>query len=254
MKIKIANIHGNTGSRAGVTLLELLVAVAITLIVGASIVGALYSGRSAYESGDAIIYKYETVRAAVDFISRDLASAYIYPAGGANFYWDPTFEYPVDSPLYDGTPFLQTGDEALEFTALISAEGEIHELRRIWYWRNDDDDELMRAEWKLRTNQPATVEVIAENITGLEFRFQSDEVEDNGITYPKTWYTSDFHDPVWDLEYPDDNTEQALHQRGRLPRAVWFELMVRDRAGNLEPEPFSSLVFIPMSGRVIIIP
>ena len=236
---KIADIHGDTRCRAGVTLLELLVAVAITVIVGASIVGALYSGRSAYESGDAIIHKYETVRAAVDFISRDLASAYIYPEGGGNPLWDPTFAYPVDSPWYDGASFLQAGDEALEFTALISAGGEIHERRRIWYWVNDDD-ELMRAEWKLRTNLPATVEVVAQNITGLEFGFQSDDV----LPYLKRWYED--LEAWWDYYYGDDpgqdDDEREAHQNGRLPRVVRFDLTVRDRAGN--EETFSSLVYI----------
>lgn len=216
------------------TLIELLVAVAITVIVGASIVGALYSGRSAYESGDTIIQKYEIVRAAVDLISRDIASAYIYPRGGGIASWDPSFEYPVVPP--------EPGADALEFTALISLKGEIHELRRIWYWV-DDDDRLMRAERKLRTNLPVAIEVISENITRLEFRFQSDEV--NG--YDKMWYT------VWNFYYGDepgeDDPEQNSHQRGRVPRLVEFDITVRDRAGN--EETFSAYVHIAMSGRAI---
>ncbi len=217
------NKFKNIRSRAGVTLLELLVAVAITVIVGASIVGALYSGRSAYESGDTIIHKYETVRAAIDFISRDIASAYIYPLGGGNPDWDPSFEYPVAPP--------GPGGDALVFTALISVEGDIHELRRIWYWV-DDDDRLMRAEWKLRTSLPVAVEAIAENITGLDFRFRSDEVDG----YDPEWYDD------WDFYYDEGDPEREAHQWNRLPRLASFELTVRDRGGN--EETFSSFVYI----------
>ncbi len=241
------NKFKNIRSRAGVTLIELLVAVAITVIVGASIVGALYSGRSAYESGDAVIRKYEAVRVAVDFISRDIASAYIYPAGGGISSWDPSFEYPVSPP--------GPGGDALEFTALISVEGEMHELRRIWYWVNDDD-ELMRAEWKLRTGLPATVEVIAENITGLVFEFQSDRVEVGPNVYQKRWYTLADGIPVWNFYYGDDpgevDDEQNAHQRGRIPRLVRFDITVRDRAGN--QETFSAYVHVAMYGRSITIP
>ncbi len=67
--------------RAGVTLLELLVAVAITVIVGASIIGALYSGRSAWEAGQNIIDRHQNARAAIDFISRDLQQAVVFPDG-----------------------------------------------------------------------------------------------------------------------------------------------------------------------------
>jgi prepilin-type N-terminal cleavage/methylation domain-containing protein len=227
-------------SKKGVTLVELLVAVAITVVVGGSVVGSLLSGRSAFKSGDAITFKNENARGALDFIGRDISAAFIFIPGqhDPEFYFgDQIIHYGSydDHGNPSGSPIT---DDTLHFTAIIDATDEEHELRLIRYWLTGDN-EIKRYEERLLHPQPV-VELLIENVTNLYFEFLSDEVSGNN----PEWYGD------WDFYHADDGTAKAAHQRGRIPRAVRITVEVTDRNGE-NPEEFSTLIHLPMSTKDI---
>ncbi len=232
-------------SKQGVTLIELLVAVAITVIIGGSIVGALLSGRSAFKSGDSITFKNENARAALDFIGRDISAAFIFIPGqySPEFYFGNQITHhgaydhhgnPVGSPITEDT---------LHFTVIIDAADEEHELRLIRYWLAPEDNEgkrkIKRYEERLLHPQPV-VELLTENVRNLYFEFFSDEVSGNA---PERYGD-------WDFYHSGDGTSKAAHQRGRIPRAVRITVEVTDRDGG-NPEEFSTLIHLPMSRKEI---
>jgi type II secretory pathway pseudopilin PulG len=179
----------------GVTLIELLVAVVITVIVGASIVGALYSGRSAWQSGSDIAAEHQNLRATVDLISRDLESAIVFPDG--------------DDCL---AGFWSDGN-ALVFTALTGNAKEGFELFWTAYRLNGTEIEKASARYHAAGYADAVVDAIdpataedpiadiswdfeglAWDISGLEFRFFENGV-DYGAAAPDTSWNFGFVDP-----------------------------------------------------------
>lgn len=168
----------------GVTLIELLVAVAITVIVGASIVGALYSGRSAWESGDGIIRRHQNARAAIDFISRDLQQAFVFPEGAE---YEADFQY----------PYAAGGDDSLLFTMLAGSEAVGFELFWVEYRLHDEVIERRAHEYDA-TSLPGW-DPVAWDIDVLEFTFYSRD--------PATGAWED--DPAWGFD-----------SEGRLPERV----------------------------------
>ncbi len=225
------------GQNAGVTLLELLVAVAITVIVGGSITGALFSGRSAFESGDAVIYRHENARAILDFIGRDIASAYVFTPGNLR----PYFVY-RDDIVHRDEHGRRVEEYTLHFTGFIDAEDEELELRLIRYWVRDGEDgrkEIMRYENPLRRPDPR-VELLADNVESLSFRF----ISHDSAVYGRRGYDE------WDFYYNGADPEIMEHQRGRIPRAVRITVGVHDRRGAGIQE-FSTLVHLPLSVKVI---
>ncbi len=141
--------------RAGVTLLELLVAVAITVIVGASIIGALYSGRSAWEAGQNIIDRHQNARAAIDFISRDLQQAVVFS----------------DGAVYRAC--FRSDGSYLVFTAMGGDPSQGFELSWVAYRLNGNRIERALAPYDDFGDSPV---VATDPIAGISWDFQDGEV------------------------------------------------------------------------------
>ncbi len=196
--------------RAGVTLLELLVAVAITVIVGASIIGALYSGRSAWEAGQNIIDRHQNARAAIDFISRDLQQAVVFSDGAV---------YRADFLSGSRSGFRGGDSVLLLFTALSGNAQEGFEL--VWIEYRIQGEIIWRRKWLYGEALPETPPAwgeghqVAWDIESLSFSF--DYFDGSG----------------WEYEEPDWDYEDTPPKGGRLPDRVNITIKPVDSDNNI---------------------
>lgn len=203
--------------KTGVTLIELLIAVSITLIIGASIVAALYSGRSAWHAGDDIVKRHRNVRAAFDFMARDLQEAYIFPFEDVSRVWADFY--------YDG--------QTLEFTAITGFPEDGFALRRVAYRLYEDDDGnfiIQRADTEY-DSQPGE-----DDFDGLAWNITEDGL---GFTFAYRGDTGDWADPPaeeWDFLDGED------FEKGRLPERV--EISITPEGFE---EPVRTVVKMPLS-------
>lgn len=241
-----------TNRITGVTLLELLVAVAITVIVGGSVIGTLYSGRSAFQSGENIVYRQEHARAAIDFIRRDLADVYIfpwhqgvalpYPTPQPGFYYGSSLPLDCDvelaafaSSLEVSLSDVEPADRILQFTA--KRDGELYLIK---YWRTNNNW-IVRCEYQHRQTavppDPHEIGLLIEDVISFDLEFE---------LYGSAPYQS------WDFEYDGGGTPEE-HQRGRLPQLITLTIGVTDSRASLE-ETFTDNIFLPLSNKRVNVP
>jgi len=211
----------------GFTLLELLLSITILSLVLVTIYGTLNIGSRAWEKGERDIDKLQRMRVIMDFLSREIKSAYPYEVTPSEvdthkkFY---AFEGKKDSISFVSTVPLRGGKKGLSWLSFWVEEGtglvvvERDALRTdIFEERNHiDKDEI---------------EVLDEHVTRVEFEYyklrgKKEEGEGEG-----EW------EEHWDAE-----------REGNLPHAVRIELTFREegRGKEDEEEEFYRELVIPL--------
>lgn len=194
--------------QAGVTLMELLVALAILITVSASASLIFRGVTRAWRTGQLRTERYQQARLLTDLFNRELSSCVVdarYPFIGL----DAGAESPKEGSRFDALFFVGT----LPGRAGLIERG---------YWVDQDD-------WFMCHDQePADGDYVA---TGTDERCGSD-ITDFEVTY--------FDGTAW-LDAWDGRPDGA--QAGRVPKAVQISLVV----GKSPGERFETIVRIPTS-------
>lgn len=120
-------------SRAGFTLLELLVALAIALVIVLAVTTTMFSLNRSYQAASRDMEQRRTVRTALDLIRRELSSVLYRPA-------DQQLRFKVDDRDLYGKP-----TSTLAITTLAPPrEGEISDQIRVQYLVEEADATSLR--------------------------------------------------------------------------------------------------------------
>ncbi len=209
----------------GVTILELIVACAVTVIVGLSVFGAVYSGRTSWQAGGALVDSHMNAANALDVMQREISSMFIFPPGGALD--DTGLYYGIDS----------NGRREFRFYALITRHSGAWDLCRVGYRYDEEKREIQRLfnvdihEGKQMFWQP-----MAGNVNSLEFYLYSG----GGDEY--------FVYDHWDTFSEDER------QRGRLPDTVRIVIKTQDGKRLFGEREFEIRVPVPARGMRVFIP
>ncbi len=207
---------------SGITLLELVVACALTLIIGVSVAGALYSGNSAWRSGEALMETHRNAAGALDVMAREISAMYIAPP-------NQLFR---DTGLFYGET---EGMKEFRFYALITGQSGKWDLCRVGYRYNEKNREIQRLfNVDLQEEKEMVWQPLVSGIESLEF-----------FLYPEAG-----GEPVssW------DTLSEAPGQSGRLPEAVGIAVSTRDAMGLFEEREFKIRVCVPVRDKRVFIP
>ena len=212
-------------SDAGMTILELVIASAITLIIGLSVFGAVYSGRSAWQSGRAVVEAHRNASAALDVMQREISSMFIFP---------PAITLD-DTGLFYGDN--GNGVREFRFYALITRHSGEWDLCRVGYRYNEDAREIQRLfNVDLHEGKQMAWQPLAGGVNSLEFFLYSGEGDDSSVY------------DYWDT-FSDDS-----RQRGKIPERVGIIIEVQDDRGLAEEKKFELLVSVPAGRKKVFIP
>jgi general secretion pathway protein J len=198
-------------TRAGLTLIEIALAVAILAVIATLVWGSVARAFDAYETVTEIDARYHNVRVAMNRMSKELSMAFLDSDRrhkGKERMWKTLFKSESGSP-FQKLHFTAFAHEILRADAKESDECEIS-----YFGAVDEDNpsqyNLMRREDPRMDREPSEggrEYVLAENVKDFKVRFFDIKDDD---------WTDD-----WDTE---DNEEY----RGRLPTIVEITLVVED--------------------------
>ena len=212
-------------SDSGATILELAVASAITLIVGLSVFGAAYSGRSAWQSGMALVETRRNASTALDVMQREISSMFIFP---------PALTL-GDTGLFYGDN--GNGVREFRFYALITRHSGEWDLCRVGYRYNEETREIQRLfNVDLHEGKQMAWQPLAGGVNSLEF-FLYSGAGDDGSAY----------------DYWDTFSDDSRH-RGKIPERVGIIIEVQDDGELAEEKKFEVLVSVPAGRKKVFIP
>ncbi len=210
-------------SDAGMTILELVIASAITLIIGLSVFGAVYSGRSAWQSGMAVVEAHRNASAALDVMQREISSMLVFPPSAAL----------DDTGLFYGDN--GAGVREFRFYALITRHSGKWDLCRVGYRYNEAAREIQRL-FNVDTHEgkQAVWQPFVGGVNSLEFFLYSG---DGGLVFD-----------YWDTFSADSR------QRGKIPRRVGIVIKTGDEDGFIGEKEFEIMVSVPAGRKKVFIP
>lgn len=210
---------------SGMTILELVIASAITLIIGLSVFGAVYSGRTAWQAGGAVVESSRNASNALELMQREISSMLIFPPG-------VTLD---DTGLFYGDN--GSGVREFRFYALITRHSGEWDLCRVGYRHDESTREVQRLfNVDLHEGKQMVWHPFVEGVNSLEFFLYAGGGE-NAFVFDH-----------WD-SFSDDPA-----QRGRIPVRVGIRIKTQDEdefAGEKELEIF---VPVPAGKREVFIP
>jgi prepilin-type N-terminal cleavage/methylation domain-containing protein len=230
---------------AGVTLLELLVAVAILSTIATLLYGTFTRALLAREYAAAATERYARARTALDWLQDDLETAYgagLYPIGAKRFYARGRVDHATlgDTPLLDVTATSARGTAAL-IGPLFDVDGPRErgdQVRVIYHLEPAQTDEtpdatgldLVRYEFRPPLEirlEDASRAVVADGIASVELRF--------------------FDGAAWHSEWDSASAEgtSPSEQPRPLPSMVQIRLRLADLA---EPAELVSGVALALGG------
>jgi len=195
----------------GMTLIEVLTAVAILALVTGLIYGSISRSLAARDLADRIEERYSTARIAMDRISRELSMAYLTMHMSYDKRTQTLFkaksESPVDRVLFSSMAHLRLAPDVHE-----------SDLSYIEYYGEYSNDgkgrtRIMRKEKPGLDDKPeegGVAEVLAEDISGLELRYWDDAQK----------------------EWADDWDSTGIEKGNKLPRLVKITLLMLDENGK----------------------
>ena len=138
--------------KSGFTLIEMMVALAIGMIVIASVAGTFTSQTRQNKAEEEISQLHQNVRGAIDLISRELMQAgYKAPGGTVTGVTYSATELLIQADI-NGNGSIDTGNTSLEY---------------IIYTRNSGTNQITR-----QLGSSGTPEVVADNITQCDFTYK----------------------------------------------------------------------------------
>ncbi len=139
-------------NKAGFTLIEMMVAITISMIVIAAVTGTFTAQTRQNKAEEEISQMHQNVRGALDMISRDLMQAgYKAPGGSVTGVTYSTTQLLIQADI-DANGTIDTGNASLEYI--------------IYVW----DSTNMRITRQLGTG--GTAEIVADNVTACTFTYK----------------------------------------------------------------------------------
>ncbi len=213
----------NTNSGAG--LVELLVSTVLAVAMFLSLFAAFYSGRTAWQSGSALIEAHRNASAALDIMQREISCMFIYPPG-------ITLQ---DTGLFYGEE--ENGFREFRFHALITRHSGKWDVCRVGYRYNPVKREIQRLfNVDLQEGKQMVWQPMVEGVNSLEFFLYSGR-EDEQVVF----------------DYWDSLSEEVL-QRGALPDRVGIVLKTQDKKRLFGEREFRITVSVPASGKKVFVP
>lgn len=154
---KILKISNNSLSEKGFTIVEILVAVAISGVVMAGIYSAYYSQQRSYETQEKVVAIQQNLRAAMYFMEREIRMAGLDPTKSGNF------------DIQAATSTTMRFQEDISNGSAGDPDGTCQDLEDITYSIGTSDMTLQR------TTIDGTVNNIAENIEALDFVYLDED-------------------------------------------------------------------------------
>jgi prepilin-type N-terminal cleavage/methylation domain-containing protein len=226
----------------GITLLELLVAVAILGVIAGLLYGTFTRTLAGRDRASIALERYATARAALDWIERDLEGAFatgLFPSSTKRFFGSARADSPTEerAPLLDFTTTSALSVPPLTGPALPDEDRTVmhgDQIRAIYHLEKPADPDavgldLVRYEYRppLRTElKDATRAVIAHGIASVELRYF------DGSTWHEEW---------------DSTGSSSGDDRAIAPRLVEARIRVANPGG--EPVELVSAVYLTMGGR-----
>jgi prepilin-type N-terminal cleavage/methylation domain-containing protein len=234
---------GNQASVAGVTLLELLVAVAILATISGLLYGTFTRAFAAREYSVAAMERYADARSAIDWLEDDLEGSFgsgLYPSGAKRFFSPGMADTPTlgDAPLLDVTTTSARGTTALVGPLLdVERPRDQGDQVRVLYHLEEPDTadrmapraglDLVRYEFRPPldvTLEEASRAVVAHGIASIQLRF--------------------FDGGAWHEDW--DTTTEAGAKGRPAPKMVRIRVRLADPA---EPAELISSVRLLLGGR-----
>lgn len=212
-------------SDRGMSVLELVIASAISLIIGLSVFGAVFSGRTAWQAGGALVETSRNASNALELMQREISSMLIFPPG-------VTLD---DTGLFYG----DNGNGAREFRfyALITRHSGQWDLCRVGYRHDESSREVQRLfNVDLHEGKQMVWHPFVEGVNSLEFFLYAGEGENAFV-----------------FDYWDSFSNHPM-QRGRLPERVKIVIRTRDEDGFAEEKEFEIFVPVAAGKRKVFIP
>ncbi|MBI4822506.1 MAG: prepilin-type N-terminal cleavage/methylation domain-containing protein [Deltaproteobacteria bacterium] len=216
-----------TNPEAGLTLIEIVLAVSILAIMGAMTYGSIARGFDAYETVTEIDARYHNVRVGLERMTREISMAFLTAPtrnAGREEMWKTLFR---GEP---GTPFAKLDFTSLAHDVLYADAKESDQCEIGYFGASDPDDpkkiNLMRREDPRIDREPdegGRAYVLAENVKDLKFRFYD----------PRT------------LEWTDEWDTEDVDYAGRLPTIVEIKLVVEDEDGQELPFVTKTRINLP---------
>ena len=183
--------------KAGFTLVEILIALAILAMIVASTFTIFLSSSRSWQKGETRSERYHNARVAIGKMSMEISQAVISDSSLGKFIGEKTH---------------------ISFISFVSTTAGVFELAEIEYWVDNDQKFLMRNEdtdpdYDFSTQDYS--DIMAEGVSLLEFSYY------DGLTWSNTWNS----DLVKEGTGPGQD-------RGILPEAVKIKLKVEDKKGR----------------------
>ena len=217
----------------GVTLLELLVALTITVLLGTALTAVFRTSMDAWQKGEATTQRTQTARIALQRMSKDIRSAVLLTG------WKDVSG--KDVRFYGENSYNSFGDK-LSFITLVHPPD--YNVASDYYYY-DEADEWDAAEISYYIYSSAT--------TGLDHlirRWQVGDIPDDkvytgGLDYTVASLT--FRVKELNFSYYDgSNWQTSWNSNITLPEKVWIGLTVQDdRPREQKEEVISAMVYLP---------
>jgi type IV pilus assembly protein PilW len=166
-------------SERGFTLVELLIAMAISLVVLTSLSSAFISQRKIYDAQEQVTEMIQGARGAMDIISREIRMAGYAPTGyDSEFESDPTASQ--TSPMMQRTDPTSTRFVGIPYStsqlgigADLNGDGVIDATNEnLNYTYNGTDHQIIRSEVKIVSGTATTTDLpLSENIQSFTFQY-----------------------------------------------------------------------------------